>query len=243
MDADLDLIDSAEKIGKGKDCVYVYYYNNDKKLAEMEGRDTWECKIGHTSKDLTKRLSQQGINTSHARKPVCGLIIKTDQSSYLESLIHRELAEQKISADGGREWFSTRPDQVKEVFYRVRDELEEMTQKMQDAGSDGAILPINSASDFGVILKALRMGVGVTQASLAEDAGTSQLVVSFCEQGKTNIGIHNAIKLVQSLGFNFFLAKQAVFDEEEGNEKLSLPLDDDNAVGTSENEWTGPNFA
>jgi hypothetical protein len=37
-----------KEVGAGPECVYLYFNPNDRGLAELEGRDVWECKIGRT---------------------------------------------------------------------------------------------------------------------------------------------------------------------------------------------------
>ncbi len=39
-----------KEVGTGSECVYLYFNPNDRRLAALEGRDTWECKIGRTGK-------------------------------------------------------------------------------------------------------------------------------------------------------------------------------------------------
>ena len=42
--------------------------SNDRRLAELEGRDVWECKIGRTSsRDAIQRILGQGIRTALSR--------------------------------------------------------------------------------------------------------------------------------------------------------------------------------
>ena len=49
----------------GSECVYLYFNPNDRRLAELEGRDVWECKIGRTSScDAIARILGQGIRTA-----------------------------------------------------------------------------------------------------------------------------------------------------------------------------------
>jgi hypothetical protein len=51
-----------KEIGTGTECVYLYFNPNDRELAELKGRDVWECKIGRTSScDAIPRILSQGI--------------------------------------------------------------------------------------------------------------------------------------------------------------------------------------
>jgi hypothetical protein len=50
-----------KEIGEGPEIVYVYYNPNDRKLAELEGRTMWECKVGRTGNvDASGRITGQG---------------------------------------------------------------------------------------------------------------------------------------------------------------------------------------
>jgi hypothetical protein len=52
-----------KKVGAGRECVYLYFNPNDRRLVELEGRDVWECKIGRTgSRDAIQRILGQGIS-------------------------------------------------------------------------------------------------------------------------------------------------------------------------------------
>ena len=51
-----------KEVGAGCECVYLYFNPNDRRLAELEGGDVWECKIGRTgSRDAIQRILGQGI--------------------------------------------------------------------------------------------------------------------------------------------------------------------------------------
>ncbi len=109
-----------KEIGCGPEIVYVYYNRNDRRLAELEKRDYWECKIGMTSGELDTRILGQGVLTAFARLPIVGLSIRTDNSKRLESILHEVLDRygHKVSDGGGAEWFYTSPDRV-EAWYQT----------------------------------------------------------------------------------------------------------------------------
>ena len=112
----------AEKeIGEGSECVYVYFNPNDKKLAIAESRKVWECKVGRTSNsNVTLRLISQGVSTALSRPPVLGLVIRTDDSSLVEKVLHDSLRLATSDYDDaiGREWFMTSPDVI-ESWYAI----------------------------------------------------------------------------------------------------------------------------
>lgn len=81
-----------KEVGAGPECVYLYFNPNDRRLAELEGRDVWECKIGRTgSRDAIQRILGQGIRTALSRLPTVGLVLRTDDSGALESALHSSL--------------------------------------------------------------------------------------------------------------------------------------------------------
>jgi T5orf172 domain len=112
-----------KEVGVGNECVYLYFNPNDRRLAELEGRDVWECKIGRTSNaDATTRILSQGIRTALSRLPTLGLIIRTDDSLALEKALHSSfrLIGAEVPDSPGDEWFLTSPSRV-EAWYTSFD--------------------------------------------------------------------------------------------------------------------------
>jgi len=108
-----------KEVGDGPQCVYLYFNPNDRRLAELEGRDVWECKIGRTSsRDAIQRILGQGIRTSLSRLPTVGLVFRTDDSSALENALHASLrlVGAEVPDSPGNEWFITSPARV-EAWY------------------------------------------------------------------------------------------------------------------------------
>ena len=108
-----------KEVGAGPECVYLYFNPNDRRLAELEGRDVWECKIGRTSsRDAIQRILSQGIRTSLSRLPTVGLVLRTDDSSALENALHSSLrlVGAEVPDSPGNEWFITSPALV-EAWY------------------------------------------------------------------------------------------------------------------------------
>lgn len=109
---------SADKtIGTGKNAVYVYYYETYKRLAENEGRNVWECKIGRTDTDPLQRVFSQA-GTSFPETPQLALVINCDDSGQLEVALHKVLAYQGKQHESapGKEWFITSPDEVERLY-------------------------------------------------------------------------------------------------------------------------------
>jgi hypothetical protein len=108
-----------KEVGDGAQCVYLYFNPNDRRLAELEGRDAWECKIGRTSSpDAMQRILGQGIRTSLSRLPTVGLVFRTEDSSALENALHSSLrlVGAEVPDSPGIEWFITSPERV-EAWY------------------------------------------------------------------------------------------------------------------------------
>jgi hypothetical protein len=108
-----------KEVGAGSECVYLYFNPNDRRLAELEGHDVWECKIGRTgSRDAIQRILGQGSRTALSRLPTVGLVLRSEDSAALESALHSSL--RLVSAEDpdspGNEWFITSPARV-EAWY------------------------------------------------------------------------------------------------------------------------------
>jgi hypothetical protein len=104
-----------KEVGVGSECVYLYFNPNDRRLAELEGRDVWECKIGRTSsRDAINRILGQGVRTALSRLPTIGLVLRTDDSAALERALHSSfrLVGAEVPDSPGSEWFVTSPERV-----------------------------------------------------------------------------------------------------------------------------------
>ncbi len=103
--------------GKGAFAVYCYYFENYKKLAILEGRSTWPCKIGRSDKDPLIRVLSQ-TSTALPEKPRIDFIIRTEDSSLLETTIHSvlKMRHQQCEGSPGSEWFDTNPDEVIKIL-------------------------------------------------------------------------------------------------------------------------------
>ena len=118
-----------KELGSGSECVYLYFNPNDRRLAELEGRDSWECKIGRTSScDAVGRILGQGIRTSLSRLPTVGLVLRTEDSAALEKALHASL--RLVGADvpdsPGNEWFMTSPAHIEAWYAGFQKCLEEI---------------------------------------------------------------------------------------------------------------------
>lgn len=120
------IIQPDKEIGAGSECVYLYFNPNDRRLAELEGRDVWECKIGRTSsRDASQRILGQGIRTALSRLPTVGLVLRVEDSAALESALHSSLrlVGAEVPDSPGNEWFITSPARVQAWYESFRNAL------------------------------------------------------------------------------------------------------------------------
>lgn len=105
-------------IGSGEESVYLYFNPNDRKLAKLENREFWECKIGRCRGSASGRIISQGVATALSHPPVVGLIIRTDDSRALENAIHAslKLANREVLDSLGTEWFYTSPEIIRQWY-------------------------------------------------------------------------------------------------------------------------------
>ena len=132
--SDEDEPTTTEKIlGAGPECIYLYFNPNDRKLAQLEGRKVWECKIGRTaSMDSGYRILSQGAKTALSHPPIIGLVIRTTDSFALEKALHASLRlmDAQVADSPGVEWFMTSPALVEAWYASFR-----ATLQVLDAGS------------------------------------------------------------------------------------------------------------
>ena len=113
-------------LGTGKQEVYLYYYPTYRENAERERPHVWKevrkaalwhCKIGEThDQDTETRTKQQG--RVFPEKKVIALVMRTDDSKRLETIIHEILKMwgRWIENAEGDEWFKTSPAEVERIY-------------------------------------------------------------------------------------------------------------------------------
>ena len=114
--------DRPRTIGEGDGCVYVYYYPAYQRLAEYANTPFWPCKIGHTVQyNPNNRIIPQ-VGTAIPEYPEIGLIIRTDNPSHIERLIHGILKalNRHIENAPGTEWFLTNPNEVEGIYNNLQ---------------------------------------------------------------------------------------------------------------------------
>jgi hypothetical protein len=108
--------DEVRKIGSGNNSVYVYYYPTYKHHAELQGEETWPCKIGSSeySNPIHRVLQQAG--TGMPEKPKIALVIQTHRPTDLENAMHTLLERDRMSDAPGTEWFMTNPSKIEDIY-------------------------------------------------------------------------------------------------------------------------------
>ncbi len=114
--------------GEGSECVYVYFDPIHREFAKLKNQDFWACKIGETKKSVAERILEQNIKTSFSYYPVVGLVIKTNDSEFLEKTIHAALrSSEKEPLDcPGSEWFLTSPEIIERWYGLYTKSLESL---------------------------------------------------------------------------------------------------------------------
>ncbi len=113
-----------KEIGKGVECIYMYYMPTYKELAELKGESVWPCKIGKTGVFAADRIKDQGATTAFAETPVLALVINTNHASMLERVIHSSLSILNLKLNGpGSEWYSTSPEIVESWYCAYMETL------------------------------------------------------------------------------------------------------------------------
>lgn len=120
----LDTIPTHNVYGDGPNAVYLYYFSNYKQLSELQNKKTWACKIGRTDRDPLIRILSQSA-TALPEKPVIEFIIKTNDSSLLEGMLHSALTlrGKYIKDSPGIEWFDTNPEEVIGIIKFINENI------------------------------------------------------------------------------------------------------------------------
>ncbi|MCX6921767.1 MAG: GIY-YIG nuclease family protein [Verrucomicrobia bacterium] len=108
--------------GIGEDSVYLYYFESYRRLAEIEGRRLFPCKIGRTERDPLLRVLSQS-STALPEFPRVARLFRTNDGSALEAAIHSilSLRGREIEDSPGTEWFLTSPDEIDGIVRFVNE--------------------------------------------------------------------------------------------------------------------------
>ena len=105
---------------ESENSLYLYYFPTHKKWAELNEKESWQCKIGHTRQDPKKRVLNDQ-STSYPERPILALLVKTPQAKVLEIAVHKILQyrgrwnKEAKNPSVGDEWFTTSPAEVLEI--------------------------------------------------------------------------------------------------------------------------------
>ncbi len=113
------------KIGDGQETIYGWYFPAYRKLAEMKGENRFPIKVGKTVRNAENRLRESGGMAPEM--PVLGFVLKVDDASMWESLMHNHLKMRgrHISTASGAEWFNTYPDELRSLYEAIASLNEE----------------------------------------------------------------------------------------------------------------------
>ncbi|MPN11088.1 hypothetical protein SDC9_158389 [bioreactor metagenome] len=120
----IDQIPTHNIYGKGDNAIYFYYLPSYKTLAQVQGKNTWRCKIGRTDRDPLSRILSQS-STALPEIPIVEFIVKTENASILETMIHSILTirNKHIKDSPGIEWFDTNPEEVLDIIKYARKDI------------------------------------------------------------------------------------------------------------------------
>lgn len=194
-------------IGSGTGCVYLYYYENDKTLALSQGSKHWECKIGYTTKSILKRFFEQGVTASIHRHPVIALEIRTNIPQVLETRIHREMKDQKITDSAGNEWYKTNPEEVEKIYENLLPSISAMENTIGSFAYTSTAIQIDSPESLGSALRKLRLHIGDSQGEIGKQAGMRQGTISKVENGSGGTRIDTIFELLHAFGYSIIIAK------------------------------------
>ena len=200
-------VSAQRTLGSGSECVYLYYFENDRELARAERRDQWECKIGYTRRRLEKRLLEQGLSTTLARYPVVALEILIDNAQVLETRIHRALRDQRISHGAGNEWYMTNPDEVEAIYLRLLPSMEKLAAVLDTFFVTDEAFEVDSPETMGNALRAIRAGLATTQGETGKLAGIRQASISRIENGSDGTRLDTLLRLLRSYGYHMLLVR------------------------------------
>ena len=217
------------ELGKGKEEVYLYYYERYREFSELKrppiwkhNRDyIWECCIGRTRlQDADTRVKQQG--TKLPENPTHALTMKTDDSVRLEKIIHDILKEQGkwIPKAGGREWFMTSPEQVVEIYSFVKTgyayawRIDQESSDAQKGVNKKEKPTITSQVDFPYTpedLRRMREKAGLKQTEVAEALGmekSSSSAIGDWEKGRVKVPTKHQEELIHLYNMQRSMSKQ-----------------------------------
>ena len=120
--------DAEISVGTGDQAVYGWYLPAYRHLAERDGAEHFEMKIGRTVNDPVSRV---GTTANHAPERYrMGFLLKDDDSSSWESILHAVLTlmGRKVDGAAGDEWFRTNPEELHSLWQALHDAIHGLSQ-------------------------------------------------------------------------------------------------------------------
>jgi len=102
------------KMGTGPESVYAIFFNEDMYRSVAIGNLEWPIKIGRTSRDISKRISE--FQTGCSQPIQLGIHFLCEDSRELENHIHSKLQTHGILEGAGTEWYLTSPFVIKNIY-------------------------------------------------------------------------------------------------------------------------------
>jgi hypothetical protein len=185
-----------KSLGFGNQSVYVYYFPNDKLLADKTGVNSWECKIGMTTNgDTIGRIDSQ-CKTSRHQSPIIALEIRTDNATALESELHRVFYLERINTGKftGDEWFIINPKHI-ENYYNLHIHQSEVWLTPSNS------FVIDDENCLGRAVHQIRKQLKLRQT----DLGIPRLTVMRLETGKHPTKTDTLFKVIDALNCKLML--------------------------------------
>ena len=144
QELEAEVAENAEvAIGRGNESVYGWYLPAYRRLAESEGKKRFPIKVGMTTRDAQQRMEKTlGMVPE---RPVLGFVLKVDDASQWERLIHSKLSLRGRRIEGaiGNEWFDVSLNELRDLASAEMAEL--VTNEQQSDGK--ANLAVVTGSD------------------------------------------------------------------------------------------------
>jgi hypothetical protein len=104
----------------GQQWVYLYFYPAYRRLAKIERKRSYPCKIGHSSGDPDVRVFMQ-TGTALPESPVIARKVETRDAFAVETMVHcvLRMRGRAIREAPGSEWFLTTPGEFDEIVRKL----------------------------------------------------------------------------------------------------------------------------
>jgi hypothetical protein len=104
----------------GPQWVYLYFYPAYRRLAKIERKRSYPCKIGHSSGDPDVRVFMQ-TGTALPEYPVIASKVETHNALVVETMVHcvLRMRGRTVREAPGSEWFLTTPGEFDEIVRTI----------------------------------------------------------------------------------------------------------------------------